>query len=74
MYIIAAAKRPENGESCSVKRKINEPSNAYADIRTLLKPKQLVRAVWMSERVCVRRAVRLWADKVFSRIFFPPST
>jgi hypothetical protein len=28
---------------CGVKRKINEPSNAYADIRTLLKPKQLVR-------------------------------
>jgi len=45
-YILCiAAKRPGNSELCSVKRKINEPSNAYADIRTLLKPKQLVRAV-----------------------------
>lgn len=63
-----------------VKRKINEPSNAYADIRTLLKPKQLVRAVWMSRgyvRVCVSRVYGL--IKYFLVFFFsfldltPPS-
>lgn len=46
-----------------VKRKINEPSNAYADIRTLLKPKQLVRAVWMS-----RGCVRVCASRVYGLI------